>query len=356
MILLPLLLAATAAATIDVPAGAPLVEAIGRAHPGDVLRLGPGDHAGTLGKITDLRIEGAGADATRIVVPEGKDGAIVTGHVELAGLTLEAGAAHGALMVVGGDATLDDVSLRGGAMGAFVEDGRVTGRGVRLAGNFGLLQKGGEVKLRDATVLRAKGAHAGLALLRGRLELTRSSVTGPFVEAALTVSGGTAALDDVVIRSPGPTGIAVTRGEVVGGSVEVAGAREVPMERVPGLEAILGDCVQVRRGTVALVASGLVRCGGAAVSASGGSLRLDGVDLQGGTAGGLVLLDGAKAVLDGNWVTGRGPGLVAAGDSQVKATFDRWRTDPAMWVECGSGARVEVGFGEHVPQPCAGRR
>jgi hypothetical protein len=349
---LTLLLPLALAAIVDVPAGAPLGDAIARARPGDVVRLGPGIHSGSLGKIAGLRVEGAGIDLTRVVAPEGQDGAIVTGRVELAGLSLEAGAARMALGVVEGAAILDGVALHGGSMGAFVQDGKLSGSDVRLSGGFGLLLKSGEATLRDAQVLPARVAHAGVAVLRGRLALTRCSVTGPFAEAAVTVSGGSATLEDVVIREPGPTGIAVTRGEVDGRDVEVAGAREVPTRGVRGLDAILGDCVQLRKGTLRLASSGLVRCGGTAVTASGGSLRLDGVDLTGGAAGGLILLDGARADLRGNWVTGRGPALVAMGGSQVEATFNRWRTDPALWVDCGSGARVRMGFGEHVKEPC----
>jgi hypothetical protein len=347
--LLPIALSAT----LDVAAGTSLADALGRARAGDVIRLGPGVHAGSLGRISDLRIEGAGAGISRIVAPEGTDGAIATGRVALVGLTLEAGNARTALKVLGGEAILLGVELRGQAVGLFVESGRVTGRDVQLAGVLGLLQAGGEVTLRDGHVLGAGPAHAGLAVLRGRLDVTRSSITGPFEEAALTVASGSAALDDVVIRDPGPTGIAVVRGEVTGRDVEISGAREVPIEGQPGVEAILGDCVQLRRGAVSLASSALVRCGGTAVSASGGTLRLDGVDAQGGSAGVLVLLDGARADLRGNWITGRGPGLVLADSSQADATFNRWRTDPVFWVECGAGARIRLGFGEHSSQPCS---
>lgn len=347
--LLPLALAAT----LDVTAGGSLVDALASARPGDLLRLGPGVHAGSLGRIADLRVEGAGAGVTRIVAPEGQDGAVVTGRVALSGLTLEAGKARFALKVLGGEADLRDVELRGQAAAAFIESGTLTGRDVLLEGGHGLLQSGGEVRLRDGRVLSGGRGQAGLALLRGRLELSRVSITGPFDEAALTVSGGAAVLDDVVIRAPGPTGIAVAGGEVAGRDVEVAGARELPVEGRAGVEAILGDCVQLRRGAVSLASSGLVRCGGTAVSASGGTLRLDGVDAQGGSAGGLVLLDGARADLRGNWITGRGPGLVLAGSAQADATFNRWRTDPVFWVECGAGARIRLGFGERSAQPCS---
>lgn len=350
------LLSLAIAATLDVPAGAPLAEALARAHAGDVVRLGAGVHAGSLGRISGLRVVGAGADSTRVVAPEGQDGAIVTGRVELEGLTLEAGDARSALKVLGGEAILEGVALRGAAVGAFLDGGRIVGRDVTLAGGYGLLQRDGEVTLRDGRVLPAGVPRAGVALLRGRLALTRFTVTGPFAEAALTVSGGLASVVDLVIRDPGPTGIAVTRGEVKGRDVEVAGARELSSRELPGLEGILGDCVQVLRGSLELASSGLTRCGGAALSASAGTIRLDGVDAQGGTAGGLVLLDATRADLRGNWVTGRGPALVAAGGSQVDATFNRWRTDPALWVECGTGARVRLGFGEHVAEPCADRR
>lgn len=352
MTTLTLILPLAFAAVVELPAGAPLGEALAAAKPGDVLRLGPGDHAGSLGRISGLRVEGAGADRTRIVAPEGQDGAVVVGRVELAGLAVEAGDARIGLRVVGGEAILDDVALRGASAGAFVEEGKLSGRDVRLAGEHGLLLKSGEVTLRGAVVRGGGKAHAGIAVLRGRLALSRATITGPFAEAALTVSGGTASLEEVVIRDPGPTGVAVTRGDVTGRDVEVAGARELPTRGVRGLEAVLGDCVQLRGATVRLASSSLTRCGGTAVTASGGALRLDGVELQGGAAGGLVLLDEARAELRGNWIAGRGPGLVATGGAQVDAIFDRWRTDPALWVDCGSGARFRPGFGEHVTEPC----
>jgi hypothetical protein len=321
-----------------------------------VIRLGAGVHAGSLGRLSGLRIEGPGADSTRVVAPEGQDGAVVTGRVELTGLTIEAGDARTALKVVDGDALLSDVALRGAAIGAFVDGGRLEGRDVTLLGGFGLLVRSGEVRLRDGRVRAIGPAHAGVAVLRGTVQLSRFALTGPFEEAAITVGRGSARLEDVVIRNPGPTGVAVNGGEVTGHDVEVAGARELPVRGGRGVDAILGDCVQVIRGSLTLASSGLTRCGGAALSASGGTVRLDGVDAQGGTAGGLVLLDGARADLRGNWLTGRGPAVVAASGAQVDATFNRWRTDPVFWVDCGAGARVRLGFGEHVSEPCAKAR
>jgi hypothetical protein len=350
--LLTPLLALAISAVLDVPAGASLAEALARARPGDVVRLGPGLHAGSLGRISDLRIEGAGADSTRVVASEGQDGAVVTGRVELAGLTIEAGDARSGLKVIDGHALLDGVALSGNAVAAFLDGGRIDGHDVALAGGYGLLVRSGEVRLHGGIVRGGGPRRAGVALLRGRLELSRFSLTGPFGEAAVSVSGGVAVLEDLVVRDPGPTGISVTRSEVTGRDVEISGARELPLEGARGLDGVLGDCVQLIRGTLRLASSGLARCGGAAVSASGGELRLDGVDAQGGSAGGLVLLDGARADLRGNWVTGRGPGLVAAGGSQVDATFNRWRTDPVFWVECGTGARVRLGFGERAAEPC----
>lgn len=356
MMTLSALLPIALAAILDVPAGAPLADVLSRAAPGDVIRLGAGVHAGSLGRISGLRIEGAGADSTRVVAPEGMDGAVVTGRVELDGLTIEAGAARCALKVLGGEALLRDVGLRGEAMGAFLDGGRLEGSGVTLVGGIGLLLRAGEAKLRGGVVRPAGAARSGISVLHGTLDLSRFALTGPFGEAAITVGSGTARLDDVVIRSPGPTGIAVTRGEVTAVDVEVAGARELPATGLRGVDGVLGDCVQVLRGTLRLASSGLVRCGGTALSASGGTVRLDAVDAQGGASGGLALIDGARADLRGNWITGRGPGLVAASGAQVEATFNRWRTDPVFWVECGAGARVRLGFGEHAAEPCAKSR
>jgi hypothetical protein len=35
---------------------------------------------------------------------------------------------------------------------------------------------------------------------------------------------------------------------------------------------------------------------------------------------------------------------------------NRWWTDPVFWVDCGSGARVELGRGEKEKAPCAAAR
>jgi hypothetical protein len=124
----------------------------------------------------------------------------------------------------------------------------------------------------------------------------------------------------------------------VAGAVEAGGA--------------LGDCVQSIRGEVRLHGGTLLGCGGAAVEASGGTLALSGVDASGGSAGCLVLVNGATAELSGNLCAGRGPGLVAASGSRAKARANRWWTDPVFWVECGSGAGVELGRGETAKPPC----
>ncbi|HEY6001399.1 MAG TPA: hypothetical protein VIV57_00915, partial [Anaeromyxobacter sp.] len=85
-------------------------------------------------------------------------------------------------------------------------------------------------------------------------------------------------------------------------------------------------------------------------------ISLRGVDASGGSAGGIVLLDGASAALEGNVVAGRGPGLVLASGARASAVANRWWTDPAMWVDCGSGARVRLGRGEVLREPCAAPR
>lgn len=343
--MLTLLLPALLAATVDVPAGADLAAALAGARPGDLVRLGPGLHAGSLGRARGtLRIEGAGAGVTTVRAPEGEDGLVVEagGSVTLAGLTLHAGERRAALKVLGGDARVDGVALTGGAVGAFVEGGRLAARDVDLSGGYGLLVRGGEAAL---TLGRVRGSAAGVAQLAGRVELTRAAVTGPAREAGVTISGGSASLDDVVIRSPGPSGLSVLgSARVEARSLDVSGASEQ--------DGVLGDCVQVRRGTLRLEAGVLTRCGGAALETLGGDLRLRGVDATGGAAGCLVFLDRAKAELDGNRCTRRGPAVVSAGGAQVSATMNRWLADPVLWVECGSGARVHLGVGESVPEPC----
>src|SRR5512142_2110661 len=114
---LALLAALSLVAVLEVPAGTPLAPALAAARPGDVVRLGPGRHAGPLGSPPAIRIEGAGAGLTRIVVAGHDPGVIVRGALALAGLALVAGPEACALKVVGGDARLDDVVLAGGSCG-----------------------------------------------------------------------------------------------------------------------------------------------------------------------------------------------------------------------------------------------
>ncbi len=346
MTILAALLPALLASTIDVAAGDDLPAALARAEPGDAIRLGPGLHVGTLGRVRGpLRISGAGAGVTLVVAAEGEDGLVVeSGAVAVAALSLQAGPARAALKVLGGEVSAEGVALTGGSVGAFVQDGRLVARDLDAAGDYGVLLRNGELRAADS---RLRGAHAGVAQLGGRSELRQVAVVGPSIEAGVTISNGSATLDGLVIRSPGPTGLSVTHGaQVVARGLVISGAEEVK-------GGFLGDCVQVMRGTLRLESTVLTLCAGAAVEAMGGEVQLEGVDATGGAAGCLVFIDGARAELDGNRCSRRGPAVVAAAGSQVSATMNRWLVDPVLWVECSSGARIHLGVGETVREPCA---
>ena len=336
-----LLLALLAGAELLVPAGAPLADALARAAPGDTVRLGPGEHRGTLGRLAGLTVSGAGPGVTVVLAPPGEDGAVTAGDVTLRGLSLVAGPAHTGLRALSGAVTLDRVVLVGGSTGLFVDEATVTGRELWLEGGYGLLQRAGAVSL---TGLAARGARAGVALLHGELALARGSVTGPSAEAAITIAGGTARLAELVLRDGGPSGLSVSGGTVVARDLTISGPREAG--------GIGGDCLLVMRGVVTLSASELAGCGGAAIEAARAVLVLDGVDAVGGAAGGFVFTDGTRAELRATLVTGRGPGLVAMQGARVRSWQARYWTDPALWIDCGSGARVEALDAHGARQPC----
>lgn len=342
MIATAALLALLAGAELIVPAGDPIGEALARAAAGDTIRLGPGEHRGALGRLSGVTVVGAGAGVTFVLAPQGEDGAIVVGDTTLRELSLLAGPARSALKAVGGTATLDGVALQGGAVALFVDGGRVAGREVWLAGDYGLLQRSGATTL---TGLTARGDRAGVALLGGELELTRGAVTGPSAEASVTVAGGSARFAVLVLRNGGPSGLSVSGGRVVARDLTISGPREVA--------GIGGDCLLVMRASVVLSSSELVGCGGAAVEASRAELLLDGVDAGGGAAGGFIFTDKTRAELRATLVTGRGPGLVAMQGAQVHGWQARHWTDPALWVDCGSGARVEMLDAHGARQPCS---
>lgn len=339
-------LAFALAATLEVSAGQDLPAALARARPGDAVRLGPGEHRGSLGRLAGLVVEGAGAGETVVVAPEGEDGAVAKGEATLRGLALHAGPERCGLKVLGGAVRLEDVALSGGSCGAFVDGGTLDGRQVELRGEYGILLRAGRVAL-DGGSARATGT--GVGLLGGELSLRRFAIVGPAREGGLSVARGTASLEAVTIRAPGPSGIAVSAGgRVEGVAVTVAGAS--------ASRGFLGDCAQVIRGTLRLEGATLLGCAGAAVEASGGEVALAGTDATGGAAGCLVLVDGATARLEGNLCAGRGPGLVVASGARATAVANRWWTDPVLWVECGSGSRVRLGRGETVSEPCAAPR
>ncbi len=339
--LLPTLLAAT----IDLAPGADLAKAIGSARAGDTIRLAAGRHEHPLGRArVPLRITGAGAGVTLVVAPAGEDGLVIEegAAVQLEGLTLRASGPRSALKVLGGAVRASGVALVGGAAGAFVGGGTLEASDVELAGQYGLLLHSGTLAVDGA---RARGVRAGVAQLAGTARLGRLWVAGPFAEAGITISGGTARLEDVVIRGPGPSGLAVSgKARVEVHALDVTGARLQ--------EGVLGDCVQVSRAEVAIRGATLTRCGGAAVEAFGGAVEARGIDATGGDAGCLVFVDRAEGRLQGNRCSGRGPAVVAASGGKVAASMNRWLADPVLWVECGSGARVYLGVGESSREPC----
>lgn len=335
-------LAVALATTVDVPAGADVAAALAHARPGDVVRLGPGEHHAALGRLAGIRVEGAGSEATSVVAPEGEDGVVAVGDLDLEGLAIRAGPMRSALKVLGGRARIRDLALQGGSCGAFVSGGGLVGYGVQLRGEHGLLLESGEVTLEGGS---ASGAGSGLALVGGTLLLRQFDVVGPSQEAGITVARGVARLEGVVVRAPGPTGISVSAGgRVEGFDVTVAGSS------MRG--DFLGDCVESIRSSVRLEGATLVRCAGAAVEASGGEVALAATDATGGSAGCIVLVNGARADLAGNVCAGRGPGLVVASGSHASTRAGRWWTDPVLWVDCASGARVEMGRGERTRRPC----
>jgi hypothetical protein len=332
-----------AAAIAEVPAGGDLAATLARAAPGDVIRLGPGIHTGTLAIPPGVRVQGAGAAATRVVAPEGADTATPAGDAELAALTLVARAPRCALIVRQGNVRGEDVVLEGGACGVRIEGGTLKGARMSARGRVGVHVAAGALELEDA---RIRGTDAGVAVHGGRAELRRTVVDGPFREAGVTAEGGMTRLEGVVIRAPGPAGIAAEGGATVEGvGLVVAGAG--------GVDGIPGACVQVRRATLRLEGATLVRCDGAAVEAEGGTLALSAVDASGGLAGCFVI-HGGSAELTGNVCAGHGPGLVLAAGARASLRLNRWWTDPVLWVDCGSGARAELGAGESGRATCGG--
>ncbi|HEY6003115.1 MAG TPA: hypothetical protein VIV57_09575, partial [Anaeromyxobacter sp.] len=227
-------LAIALGATLDVSAGEDVAGALARARPGDVVRLGRGTHRGSLGRASGIAVEGAGAGETVLVPPEGEDGLVATGAATLRGLSIHAGPGRSGLKVLGGTVRLEDVALSGGSCGAFVDGGTLAGRGVDLAGEYGLLVRTGHVTLEGGS---ARGSGAGIGTLGGEISIRRFDVVGPAREAGVSVSRGSASLEVVTIRAPGPSGIAVSGGgRVEGTALTIAGAVE--------LRGILGDCVQ----------------------------------------------------------------------------------------------------------------
>jgi hypothetical protein len=341
----PLLLIALAAGkVIEVPAGGSLSEAMTAAVAGDTIRLPAGVFSAALRPQHDLTMEGAGHEETVIVAPEGEPAMVVTKGLTLTGVTLRAGGPQPALKVLdGGMVTAREVAFQGGAIGAAVLGGTLTGQDLDFHGKlYGLFVDNGMTTVERGA---ARADKAGIAVLRGRVVLSRYAVSGPASEAAISVSRGEVELDAVAIVSPGPTGISVMgNGRVTGRDVTVSGATSKG--------GFLGDCVQGLRSTVVLTQSELRGCDGAAVEASGGEIRLTGVDAVGGEVGCIALVDQARGRFEGVRCAGKGPGLVAASGSTAELSMNRWLGPPPFFVECEAGARLSLGEGETHSNPC----
>ncbi|MFT3914508.1 MAG: hypothetical protein QM704_10440 [Anaeromyxobacteraceae bacterium] len=337
------------AATLDVPPGADLAEVVGRARPGDVVRVPAGRHVAALGSLRGVRVEGAGAGLTVVEAPEGVDGAWAAGgEVSLSGLTLRAGPERCGLVVRAGTASLDDVGLTGGACGVRVDAGALRGKGLSLHGRTALVVAGGDASLSDGD---GRGERAAVLVNGGALALERFTLSaGRAAEAALVAASGRTRLSLVVVFAPGDVGVSASSGaEVEGDEVTVVGAG-VQEDEIPGA------CLLARKATVRLTGGMLARCGGAALQALGGSVHLTGVDASGGVSGCLLFLGGARAELAGNACGGRGPGVLATGGAQVAARKNLWWTDPLRVVDCASGSRMTLGPGERGPVPCTGAK
>jgi hypothetical protein len=335
-------LALAAAATLEVAPGESLSAALARAKPGDEVRLAAGTFAGSLGRQKRLRVVGVDPAETIIEAPEGEDGLVAEESVELAHLTLVGAAGKAGLKVLAGEAKLEDVVLHGGSTGAFVgRDARLTARQTSFSGGlYGLLVDKGSASVASG---QARGGRAGVAMNTGTVELSRFEIAGPSKDAALSVGSGKATLHDVVMMQPGPSGISVSfGGELVGDGVVIAGVLA---------ENDMGDCVQALKAKVTLSDALLEKCLGAALSSSGGEIRLDGVDAVGGSAGCLVLLDGSKAALQGVRCAGHGPGLVAMSGTRALLRMNRWLAGEMLFVECAT-SEVKLLYGEEERAPC----
>ena len=337
------LLALALSATLDVPAGASVADALARARPGDIVVLAPGAHAGSLGRLSGVALRGAGAGVTVVTAPEGEPGGVATGALSLEGLTLRAGPRQCALVVAGGEVAARDVALAGGACGARVSEGRLTGERVDLAGGqHALLLEGGSASLAGGSL---RGGVAGLLVRSGDARLSHLPIAGAARDASVVVTGGEVTLADVAIAARGAAGIAQSGGRLAGSGVTVRGGAARHAE---GGAA----CVEALGGDLALAGSELARCGGPGLIAAGARLRLDGVDVNAGTFDCVALDAGARAELQGVRCETRGAGLVASAGATARLRLDSWLADPVFVVDCASGARVTLLHGETSREPC----
>jgi hypothetical protein len=331
-----------AAAVLRVDAGQPLAAALQAARRGDVVELGPGVHHGTIRAAPGVTVCGAGEGVTVVEAPEGEPAAAAGGALALSGLTLLAGRAQCGLEVrAGGAVEVRDAALSGGACGASVAGGRLDAERTDLRGGRQALRvEGGAAALAGGTL---RGAAAGLAVRGGSAAVEDAVVSGPAAEAAVSVSGGEAALTGVVIASPGAVGIAVSGGRLRATGVTVGGAsqRDGP-----------AACVEAIGGELTILGSELVRCGGTGLAASAASVRMAGVDVHGGASGCVAVVDGGRADLEGVRCTGRGPGLYLAGGAVAQLEMNQWQVDPKLVVECGTGSRAQLLYGEEEREPC----
>lgn len=293
-------------------------EALRRAHSGDIVELGPGEHQGPLEVPGGVTLRGACGAGARVVaggtpafaVRLSGDGTAKVEHLTLTGAgeglvvdgadeaqvrgVLVENLTGSGIRVIGGTLLVEDVLVRRARAGVWLSgDGRVVGRRLAVADPtvVGVLVDGPGVLEVDGFGQRGG---IGVQVESGRVLLTRAALVDARRFAFLTLGGALHLRGATVLATRGDAEVPGSPLLAVGGGVAVENA----LFGDNGFAALVGEGAELTLQDVVVVGTG---DWGLRVL---GRLEADGLALLANRAGGVAVRPGGEANIRAGWVEG----------------------------------------------------
>jgi len=242
------------------------------------------------------------------------------------------------LWLLGGQASVEGVELRGGRGPAlYVAEGALQLRDVRIRGHeYGLLTGGG-ARIEAKGLASVGPEMSGVALVRSKGALEDVHVESPGRLAAVQLVASEARIRGLEVRG-GPSGLSARTAQLTleGGTITA----------VRSEESSEGDAIEIRGGKASLAGLRIQDCSGIGVlAAEGADVTLSRSTITGSGVAGVSAETLGRLLATGVSIEGtHGPAVLVSdhGMAQLRAMTARDNRDGSVWAECAQGVTVEV--------------